>query len=78
MGLFGKNTIACPACDADVDKREKMDHWLGHTYVIVDGEGSGSYTWKCKCGPADMYWAKDHQAAAGMAVHMARRHQIPV
>jgi hypothetical protein len=77
MALFKKKPLMCPACDREITE-PRMTHWLGHTYIIDEGEGAGSYTWRCKCGLAPMYWAKDTQAASGMAIPMRDRHMIPI
>lgn len=78
MGLFGKKTVPCPICREELEKSgNKVSHWLGHAQMIPVGEGAGSYTWRCACGPADMYWERDYQAGAGLAVHMMQRHYIP-
>jgi len=51
-----------------------MTHWYEHVTPISVGEGAGGFTWACSCGPSDMWWKEDYQAAAGLAVHMRERH----
>ena len=79
MGFFSKKALDCPICRAELPKSgPKLDHWEIHVRLIEHGEGAGSYTWTCFCGPADMYWPKEYNAAAGLGVHMQQRHAIPL
>ena len=82
MGLFSKKpkTIACPVCSGQIEDSfsDKLEHWESHAYKITSGEGTGSFTWKCACGPADGYWPSADNAGAGLAQHMDERHGIPI
>lgn len=87
MGLFsGSNRTPrglrdCPVCDESVPKAElKMNgvHLRTHVHAIQSGEGAGGYTFRCRCGPADMYWDDEFKALAGLAVHLMERHHHDV
>jgi len=79
MPLFRKRVTPCPICEYNIDASgNKMDHWLGHVFRIESGECVGGFSWRCMCGPSDMYWAKDIQAASGLALHMMQRHAISI
>lgn len=79
MGLFSREPMLCPICQQDLAKVDsRMSHWIRHVTLIESGEGSGSYTWRCTCGPADMYWPNRGSARAGLAVHMSDKHQIGI
>lgn len=77
MGIFGKRTIPCPVCAAELPKAEnKLGHWMEHVNVLSAGDQAGSYIFICSCGPSEVCWEKDFQAAAGMAVHMMQKHHV--
>lgn len=84
MGLFGKKvakTVSCPICEEGLPLRVgHFAHWETHVTVIPEGQGdaSGQFTWRCRCGPANMKWPRVEGAAAGLALHMNQRHSIPL
>jgi hypothetical protein len=82
MSPFGKKPatiIVCPICTTRFDEPEKLAHWTTHvTQIPTDAElHAGQCTWTCVCGPTDMVWPDEHAAAAGLALHMQHRHNIP-
>lgn len=82
MPLFGTKQpeiIVCPICTKRFDSPEKLAHWTTHvTQIPADQESHpGEFTWTCVCGPTDMVWPDESAAAAGMALHMQHRHNIP-
>lgn len=81
MGLFGKKFHACPICGSPMESGvgPTMSHCeASHVRQIPPGHGeaSGQYTWECVCGPAGMKWPTTGGAAAGLTLHMQRRHGI--
>jgi hypothetical protein len=77
MALFKKDNVivTCPICVSRFDSSEKSAHWL--THVIPNPDHPGDFTWVCVCGPTNMTWPDAEAAAAGMALHMQSRHNIP-
>lgn len=51
-----------------------MLHNIDHAIPADDG-GEG-YMWRCTCGEFDGVWEQRHGAAAGLTIHMQRRHGI--
>jgi len=84
MALFSDREdiviVTCPICMSHFHAPQKSEHWLTHVDRIPLGaaEHHGEYTWTCDCGPSTMTWADAEGAAAGMALHMQLRHNIPL
>jgi hypothetical protein len=79
VGLFGRKSVACPACSEQLPKNDnKLGHWLSHVSQLQAGSKVGCYIFTCACGPSDLCWEDDFRAAAGMSVHMQQKHQIPM
>jgi hypothetical protein len=70
--------VTCPICLAHLDAPAAPRHWSTHVVQAPPGEDAIAYTWKCECGPTMMTWADEGEAAAGLALHMQMRHNIPM
>jgi hypothetical protein len=84
MGLFSDRVdvviVTCPICTLHFDAPKKSEHWATHVRKLAADapKHAGEYTWDCACGPSTMAWAEPEAAAAGMALHMQLRHNIPL
>lgn len=56
--------------------RRRIGHWMRHVSQLQSGNKAGSYIYSCSCGPSDLRWEHDYQAAAGLSLHMMERHSI--
>lgn len=77
MAFFGKMTggVVCPVCGENLDRKPNMGlHNLSH--VIPAEDGAPGFMWRCGCGDYDGVWDQKAGAAAGLTIHMQRRHQI--
>jgi hypothetical protein len=70
--------VTCPICLAHLDAWAVSKHWSTHVVQAPPREGAIAYTWTCECGPTMMTWANDGDAAAGLALHMQMRHNLPM
>ena len=76
-GGIPRGTTPCPVCNELLTKQQaKMsgEHFETHVYQIESGEGAGSYTWRCSCGLAPMYWPHEGGALAGLVLHLQQKH----
>jgi hypothetical protein len=84
MGLFSDRDeiliITCPICSVHFDAPNRSAHWATHVDRLpADAPAHArEFTWNCVCGPSTMTWADADGAAAGMALHMQLRHNIPL
>ena len=78
MGLFKRQKSQCPICNQEIASSalDALPHWMEHVALVTSGEAAGGYSWRCICGPSDMWWQEDYQAASGLAVHMMERHGL--
>jgi len=84
MGLFSDREdtliITCPICTVHFDAPNRTVHWTSHVKPLPDSKPGvpSEFTWTCACGPSTMTWPDAESAAAGLALHMQLRHNIPL
>jgi hypothetical protein len=70
---------SCPVCNELLTRDQAKvhgDHFRTQVVKIESGEAAGKFTWRCSCGPANMYWPDDFKALAGLCVHLQQKHAM--